>query len=489
MTTVLALSPLLVVAIGGCLMMLADVFAKDRSELAFTTAVTLGIGAILAAALAVMGPPEGQIDSLGGHLALDRLTYFVTAVTGLGGALSALLAGGHLQEHGIERGEFYPLLLFATLGAMILAAATDLLTLFIGLETMSLGAYCMTAFRRSSPRSAEGGVKYFLLSSFAAAILLYGGALLYGVTGHTGLVAIAQSLGSGKAGDPLAVVALALLVIGLAFKVGAVPFHMWAPDAYEGAPTPATAFMASVVKAAAFAAMIRVLLRAFGDSTSSSALAGWPPIVAGLTLATLIVANLAAVRQSSVKRMLAYSSLAHAGYVMIGLLAAWRTGEHGRASMLFYLLAYAASTAGAFGGLILCGSKGKEAVSYEDLAGIGRRHPAVALPFAFFLLSLAGIPPTAGFFAKYYVFSAAVEAGGGMVILAIVGALSSAVGLFYYLRVLVFMYMREPAAGAAVAVPMKSGYVVAALGIAAVLVLLIGAFPGPVLEVALSAAK
>lgn len=489
MSTILALGPFIVVALGGCLMMLADIFAKERSELALTTSVTLGVGALIAAVLAVMGPPEGDIDALGGHLALDKLTYFVSAIIALGGALSALLAGGHLQEHEIERSEFYPLLLFGTFGAMILAAATDLVTLFIGLETMSLAAYCLTAFRRTSPRSAEAGIKYFLLSSFAAAILLYGAALLYGVTGHTGLAAIASALGSGKATDPLAIMALALLVIGLAFKVGAVPFHMWAPDAYEGAPTPATAFMASVVKAAAFTAMIRVLLGAFGDSQSSSALAGWPPLVAGLALATIIAANLAAIRQSSVKRMLAYSSLAHAGYVLIGLLAAWRTGEQGRASMLFYLLAYAVSTAGAFGGLILCGSKGKEAVSYEDLAGIGRRHPAVALPFAFFLLSLAGIPPTAGFFAKYYVFTAAVGAGGGLIILAIVGALASAVGVFYYLRVLVFMYMREPAAGAPVAVPMKSGYVAAALGIAAFLVIVIGILPGAWLEVALEAAK
>lgn len=489
MTTAMALSPLLLIALGGVLMMLADATARIRSELALTTAVTLGMGAVLSLALLVLGPPEGALDPLGGHLALDRLTYFIGFVTALGGALAALLAGGYLQEHELERGEYYPLLLFATLGAMVLAAATDLLTLFVGLETMSLGVYCMTAFRRTSPRSAEAGMKYFLLSSFAAAILLYGGALLYGVTGHTNLTAIAQALAGGQASDPIVIVSLALIVVGLAFKVAAVPFHMWAPDAYEGAPTPTTAFMASVVKAAAFAAMIRVLLRAFGDSQSSSALAGWPPVVAGLALCTMVVANLAAVRQTSVKRMLAYSSVAHAGYVMIGLLAAWRTGEQGRASMLFYLLAYAVSTAGAFGGLILCGSKGKEAVSYEDLAGVGRRHPAAALPLAFFVLSLAGIPPTGGFFAKYYVFSSAVEAGGGMVILAIVGALSSAVGVFYYLRVLVFMYMREPAAGAPAAVPMKSGYVGVALGIAALGVLALGLLPGTWLELALAAAK
>jgi NADH-quinone oxidoreductase subunit N len=372
---------------------------------------------------------------------------------------------------------------------MALSAAGDLLTLFVALETMSLGAYCMIGLRRGNLRASEAALKYFLLGSFAAALMLFGAALAYGATGHTDLVGIGNAIATiGQAGSavsaPLVIVALMLIVVGLAFKVSAVPFHMWTPDAYEGAPTPATTFMAVAIKSAAFAMLLRVLIVGFGDARLMSWGSGWPPAMSAMAIVTMTVANVIAGRQESVKRMLAYSSIAHAGYALVGVVAAMRSAA-AVPSVLFYMLTYTVSTAGAFGALIWCGRRGAEAVSYEDLAGIGRRHPAAALAFSFFLLSLAGVPPTAGFFGKLYVFGAAIDAQ--LYGLAIVGLLNSVLGAYYYLRVLVFMYMREPAPGAPIATPMRSGLVVSALVIAAVFVIALGVWPNLSLELATAA--
>src|SRR4051794_34930631 len=436
-----AVSPLLIVALGALLLMLVEAFTRSPKggELALGTAVTLLAGAGMAIAVWMVGPPE--TNELAPYLLTDRFAVFFDFVICIGGGMSALFAGGYMPQHGLDRGEFYPLLLFSAVGAMVLAAAGDLLSLFIGLETMSLGVYALTGFRRGSRRSTEAAMKYFLLGSFAAAILLYGGALLYGATGHTDLAGIGQRIASAgtpikgvaPVSLPLVIVGLMLVLVGLTFKVSAVPFHMWTPDAYEGAPTPATTFMAVAVKSAAFALLLRVLLVSFGDPRSASWGSGWPPVLALFAALTMTVANLIAGRQDSVKRMLAYSSIAHAGYVLIGVTATFRQTSHdAEASVLFYLLTYTVSTAGAFGSLILCGRRGAEAVSYEDLAGIGRRHPAVALPFALFLLSLAGIPPTAGFFGKFYIFRAAIG-DAGLNTLAIIGLLNSVIGAYYYL--------------------------------------------------------
>ncbi|HEY2513886.1 MAG TPA: NADH-quinone oxidoreductase subunit N, partial [Polyangiaceae bacterium] len=486
MALTFALSPLLIVAIGAMLLMLAEAFQKKRrrdSGLALGTTIVFAGAAASAMGVWLYGVEgiEG-LDALAPWLIIDRFSLFFDVVLCLGGALAALLAGGYLPEHNLDRGEFYSLLLFSTFGAMMLAASGDTLTVFLGLETMSIGAYAMTAFRRASARSAEGALKYFLLGSFAAALLLYGFALLYGATGHTDLVGIGAALRGGGVKSPSVVVALVLVLLGLAFKVSAVPFHMWTPDAYEGAPTPATTYMAVAVKSGGFAMMLRVLLTAFGDPQSTSWSSGWPPVVAWLAVLTMTVANVIAGRQESVKRMLAYSSIAHAGYILVGVVATMRSAPQGTASVLFYLLVYTASTAGAFGSLILCGSFGKEAVTYEDLSGIGRRHPAPALAFTLFLLSLAGIPPTGGFFGKWFLFRAAMD--GGFYALTVIAFINSVIGAYYYLRVLVAMYMREPAAGAPIAVPMRSGYVTAALLVSAVLVLWLGLTPSSTLEFA-----
>jgi NADH-quinone oxidoreductase subunit N len=497
----LGASPLLVVSIGGLLLMVAEAFSHRREEaeergqgpsadLALATALTMGAGAVLSAAVWMVGPDKlDGVRVLEPYLIIDRFTLFFFFVLCLGGSLAALLAGGYLPEHKLDRGEFYPLLTFSTVGCMVLAASGDLLSLFLGLETMSLGVYALTGFRRASPRSTEAAVKYFLLGSFAAALLLYGGALLYGATGKTDLAGIRAALASSslREGGSTATVAIGavLILAGLAFKVSAVPFHMWTPDAYEGAPTPATTYMAVAVKSAAFAVMLRVLVIALGDETWASWAAGWPPVVALLAVLTMTVGNLVAGRQESVKRMLAYSSIAHAGYVLVGVVAAVQPDGDGQASVLFYLLTYTVSTVGAFGTLILCGSRGAEAVSYEDLAGVGKRHPVAALAFSLFLLSLIGVPPTAGFFGKLYVLRASI--GAGLYALSVILVLNSALAAYYYLKVLVYMYMREPAPGAPVARPMKSGYVVGALVVSAVLVLGLGVWPQRSLQAATSA--
>jgi NADH-quinone oxidoreductase subunit N len=495
-----ALGPLLILSFGAFGLMMADAFSEERSDLALGSFLTFAAGGVLALAIWTMGgvPPE-VAKQVAPWIMLDKFTLFFEMTLCMGGAIASLLAGGYLPEHQLDRGEFYALLILSTIGAVLLASAGDVLTLFIGLETMSLGVYCLTAFRRTNARSAEAALKYFLLGSFAAALMLYGGALMYGATGTTSLAGFHDALASGNFGvatDPsrmaTVVIALVLILVGLAFKVSAVPFHMWTPDAYQGAPTPATAFMSVVVKGAAIATMMRVLLVAFGDRASTSWASGWPPVVAGMAVATMLIANLIALRQDSVKRMLAYSSIAHAGYLLVGVVASWGQGDpiaskEGRSAILFYMLQYTVTQAGAFGALILCGSRGKEAVTYEDLAGLGRRNPAVALPFALFCFSLAGVPPTAGFFGKMYLFRAAID--GGFSWLAVIGLLNSALAAYYYLRVLVFLYMKEPAAGAVEAVPMKSGYVNAALVLAAAVLLYLGLMPSTSLEMAASAAS
>ncbi len=490
---VVALAPILIVALGGLALMMSEAFGSPKksgpaSDLALGSFIVFLAGAIVAGSLWMVGPEQlSGVALVAPWLIVDRFTLFFDIVLCIGAALTSLMAGGYLPEHRLDRGEFFPLLVFSTVGAMVLAASGDLLSLFIGLETMSIGVYAMVGFRRGSLRSTEASVKYFLLGSFAAALLLYGGALIYGITGQTDLASIGAAVKSGLGGRQtdfgMLLVAMVLVIAGLAFKVSAVPFHMWTPDAYEGAPTPVTSYMAVAVKSAAFAMMLRVLLGIFGDETSMSWGTGWPPILAALALLTMTVANLVAGRQESVKRMLAYSSIAHAGYLLVGVVAMIKPGTDAQASVLFYLLSYTVSTAGAFAALILCGSRTREAVSFEDLAGLGKRHPAAAFALSFFLLSLAGMPPTVGFFAKLYIARAGI--GAGLNVLTVLLLLNSVIAAYYYLRVMVFMYMRDPAPGAPVALPMRSGYIVAAIAFSAALVLLLGLWPTTSLKLAL----
>jgi NADH-quinone oxidoreductase subunit N len=317
---------------------------------------------------------------------------------------------------------------------------------------MSLGVYCMVAFRRGSPRAAEGGMKYFLLGSFAAAILLFGAALLYGATGHTDFAGIGESVRSGHAEIRLLVLGIVMLLVGLLFKVSAVPFHMWTPDAYEGAMTPATTFMSVVVKTGAFAVLMRVVLMCFSDELSASMATGWPSVIVPIAAITMIYGNVAAAMQSNVKRMLAYSSIAHAGYLMIAVTAAFAIGPHGTEfyhgieAILFYLVAYALMTLGAFGAIIGLRVGDRPVESIRQLAGLGWTRPWPALALAICLLSLSGIPPLLGFWGKFEIFAAAISARSleiswSLLALAILGVLTAAVGAYYYLRIVVLMYL------------------------------------------------
>ena len=498
MSTLMALSPLWVVALGLLLLMLSDALSSGAGkgatevqepsadgnasgELAVGTAVVMFAGACFAFAMGLSGSEIQKSVSIS-QLALDSFSYYAMSFLCVLGGLVALLAGSYLPEHRIYRTEFFLLLGWSTLGAMALVCAGDLLTLFVALETMSLGTYCLVGLRRTS-RSLEAALKYFLLGSFATALLLFGMALLYGATGHTDLLGIGSSiatLNDKSTTVPWLMGGAALVVAGLLFKIAAVPFHAWTPDAYEGAPTPATAYMAAVVKTAAFGVLLRVLLVAFPDPRIASWGSGWSGALAVVAVLTMSVANVVAARQSSVKRMLAYSSIAHAGNALIGVVAMSKSSE-AQASVMLYVVAYALSTLGAFGSLIWAGSRGNEATSYADLAGVGRRNPPVALALTLFVLSLAGIPPTAGFFGKLGVFRAAVDAN--MMPLVVIGLINSVIAAYYYLKVVVVMYMQEPDKGMATATPMRAPMLGTALFIAAILVLVLGMFPETMLNV------
>jgi NADH-quinone oxidoreductase subunit N len=401
----------------------------------------------------------------------DNFGLFVTWVLIVVGLLSLAFAAPTIERERLPGGEYYALMLFALAGMMLMATATDLLVIFLALEVLSLGVYVLTGIRRESAVSTEAAFKYFLLGAFSSAFFLYGIAFTYGVTGSTrldrvGSVLAAQALTPA----PMPLLALGLLLVGFAFKVSAVPFHMWTPDAYEGAPPAVTGFMSTGVKAAAFAAFARVFLSAFEPLQ-----AAWGPVLWVIAAATMILGTTAGVTQTSVKRMLAYSSIAHGGYLIVALLAA---NDFGKGAVLFYLLAYAVSNLGAFGVIVLLDNADRPNDRVRDYAGLGQEHPVLAALMTLFLLSLGGFPPLAGFIGKWYVFSAAVQAG--YVWLAIIGVLTSVVAVFFYLRVVVMMYMtpeRQPAR-----FPPVPGIAGFALAVSAALVLYLGILPTRVLD-------
>ena len=367
-----------------------------------------------------------------------------------------------------HRGEFYILLIFATSGMMLMAGALDLITVFLGIELMSVSLYVLAGFMRKKERSNESALKYFLLGAFATGFLLYGIALIYGISGTTNLLRIHDAFPE-LMGNSLFVIGCGLILIALAFKVSAVPFHMWAPDVYEGAPTPVTGFMSTAAKAAAFSTFVLLFVRIFSISGTSLS-----QILAFVSAATMIVGNVTAIAQTSIKRMLAYSSIAHAGYMLSGVAAANTEGETG---VLFYLLAYTFMNVGAFGIVSWIEGIDDKKLTLDDYAGLGARRPVVAVLMAIFMFSLAGIPPFAGFFGKYYVFLAAVKAE--MTWLAIIGVLTSLVSAYYYLRIVVLMYFRDGEADVDSQVPLPA---LIAVVIAAVLVLALGLYPSLVVD-------
>jgi len=464
-----ALAPTVAVAGAGLLLLVADLFvgAERRAMLAWIPIVGFGGAAALSAGLW-----QGDARVVAGMLVVDRAACFFYGLFALIGILTVLLSIPYIRREGIQFGEYYVLLTFAVLGMMVMASAADLLMFFLGLETLSVALYVLAGFLRHRLTSNESGLKYLLLGAFSSAFLLYGVAFLYGATGSTNLEAIQAALLPRASPGPLPAVGVGLILVGLGFKVATVPFHMWAPDVYEGAPTSVTAFMIAGTKAAAFAGFLRVM-----PVAGTSLQGAWPDVLWILAALTMGVGNVAAVAQRNLKRMLAYSGIAHAGYLVVALVPG---SPLGTAGLLFYLLAYTFMTVGAFAVLIALGQRGEENLTLEAWAGMATRRPLFALSMAIFMFSLAGLPPTAGFMAKFYVFSAAVEAG--YIGLAILGVLCSVVSVFFYLRVVVVMYMQEP--GAEPADFRLSGATALAtlLGVAGTLYL--GLFPSRAWEVA-----
>jgi NADH-quinone oxidoreductase subunit N len=427
-----ALGPVISFSVGMMLLLLLE-FVPSRPGSG--RAAWVSLATIAAAAWSVLRVRDVRRVLFDGMFVHDGFTVFFTLLFCAIAAVAVLLSWDYVKRTRIHHAEYYALILAATLGMIVMAASNDLITIFLGLELMSLALYVLVGFRRGRLESNEAALKYFLLGAFASGFLLYGIALLYGATGSTGLGAMAATLsGSTLKQSPLFVAGAVLLLVGFGFKVAAVPFHMWTPDAYEGAPTSVTAFMSAGAKAAGFAALLRVALKVLGGSDTD-----WTPLLAWVAVLTMTVGNVTALMQKNVKRMLAYSSIAHAGYVLVAVVAG---GTDGASAALFYLAVYSFMNLGAFGILTLLGREQEERVQLSDLAGLGSRQPFLALAMTVFMISLGGIPPTAGFMAKVYVFGVALKAG--QVPLVVVGVLNSVISVFYYLRITVAMYMEEP---------------------------------------------
>lgn len=470
-----ALLPEIVLSLWAMLVLLVDVFQKgNRSEpsrpmIAWLSIAGLGVTAI--ANLALLRFDSSSATSL---VAVDEFRVFTNFIFLLSAALSILISTDYLKRRGLFIGEFFVLVLFSTVGMMLMAASQELILLFIALELMSVGIYVLVGFDRQDPRSAEASLKYFFLGAFSSAFLLYGIALIFGATGSTNLGVIGPLVAGGLRSEPMFLVGAALLLIGLIFKVAAVPFHVWTPDAYDGAPTPVTAFMATATKAAAFAALFRVFAVGLAGAYQQ-----WGFVVALLALFTMFGANLAALTQGSVKRMLAYSSIAHAGYLLVALLSG---NASGAAAFLFYLLTYTVMQIGAFGIVIANAKAGRDRIALTDYAGFGWQQPFLGGVFAILLLSLAGFPLTGGFIGKLYILRAALSSGNGVMAVALV--LASVISYFYYLRVIILMYMRPAASDDAHHGLATTGATRFAVGFAALAVLALFFYPSPLLDAA-----
>jgi len=470
MTEYLAVVPLVCVWLGGIAAMMAEAF-RSRGERMPIAGLGI-IGLIAAGASSVLLWNRHAVSF--GVVTADNFGLFVQLVLIVVGILTLALSAQIIERDEINAGEYYALTLFALGGMMLMATANDLLVIFIALEILSLAVYILTAIRRESREGAEAAFKYFLLGGFSSAFFLYGIAFTYGIAGTTRLDRIVVVMSSQSAGNEiLTVLAMGLLLVGFAFKVSAVPFHMWTPDAYQGAPAVVTAFMSAGVKAAAFAAFVRVFLSAFGSLQPQ-----WEPIVWTLSAASMIVGVVAGVAQRNVRRMLAYSSIAHAGYLLMAMAAG---NDIGKSAILFYLLTYALTSVGAFGVTALVASRDSANDDLSDYAGLARRQPMLALLMTIFLLSLGGFPPTAGFVGKWYLFTAAVSAGDWA--LAVIGVLSSVVSVYFYLRVVVMMYMSDETSMSPVTEPSTASMFALAVPTAATFYL--GLLPSRVLELAI----
>jgi NADH-quinone oxidoreductase subunit N len=464
--------PVLVVTLAACVVLLAEAFRPAGERLpapGFGGLAAIGlVGAIVASVLL-----WGQHLVGFGVIVVDNFTSFFNITICVIGLLTILLSSGAAERDGLPLGEYYSLMLFSIVGMMLMGSTRDLLIIFVALEIMSLGVYVLTGIRRTSEQGAEASFKYFVLGGFSSAFFLYGIAMAYAVAGTTKLDELGMRVaGSAREPSVLLVLAMVLLLVGFAFKVSAVPFHMWTPDAYQGAPTLVTGFMSTGVKAAAFAAFVRVFLSALEPLHGH-----WVPVLSGIAGLTMILGTVVGVAQNNVKRMLAYSSIAHAGYLLVGLVA---VNTAGKAAILFYLVAYAVTNLGAFGVLAALSSPDRPHDDVRDFAGLWHERPWLAAMLTIFLLSLGGFPPTVGFIAKWYIFNAALQQN--LVALAVLGVLTSVVSVFFYLRIVVMMYMAdEPAPGGR---PPLTRPAFAGLLIAVAIVLYLGVLPGNLLALA-----
>ena len=462
----LAVIPVGLASLLGLVLLALGLFVDDDETLGWVTLIGLGVTAI---ATACLGGQKAL--TFNGTFAIDAYAIFFDLLFLVAGMVVVLMSMTYLEGTGIPSGDYYGLVAFAIAGMIVMASATDLIVVFIGLEVMSISVYVLAGAWRTQLRSNEAAMKYFLLGAFATGFLLYGIALIYGATGTFRLDQIAAAAGTTP-NRTMLVTGVAMLIVAFGFKVAAVPFHMWTPDVYEGAPTTVTALMAVAVKAAGFAAFVRIFLHALAGLHADWSMLLW--VVAALTMT---VGNVLAVAQRSVKRMLAYSSIAHAGYILVALVAG---GQAGGSAALFYLLVYSFMTLGAFGVVAALGSVGEANETLDDYAGLGFRRPLLGVTMTIFMLSLTGIPPLAGFAGKLYVFTAAIREG--YYVLAVIGVLNSAISAGYYIRVLIAMYL-TPGAEERGRVA-RQPYLVTSIVLSAVMTVLVGVFPALWMELA-----
>src|SRR5205823_6700282 len=476
MNDVAAVYPEILVTLVAVVVLMADATLERRLAALLLPVITIaGLVAALASVFYVV--PAGQYFR--GFVTIDAFTSFFRAVFILLAIFAVAVSPAYLARRAVPPGEFYAIILFSTVGAMTIALSADLITLFIGLETMTIPIYVLAGIQRSDRFANEAALKYFLLGAFSSALLLYGFAWLYGITKSTDFATITGVLAAQGVANGQTIVALGLVTVGLGFKAAIVPFHQWTPDAYDGAPTPATAFMSVAPKAAAFAAILRIMIGALGALNLD-----WSAVFAICAAVTMTGGNVVAWAQPNVKRMLAYSSIAHTGYILAGV-AAYQAGASASAAVLFYVFAYGIMNLGAFACLIYLDLDGTRGATLDELNGFARRQPAGALAFAVFLISLTGIPPTIGFVAKVFILQPVLDAG--LVWLAVVIALNAVLAAFYYLRVVVHMYMYDPEG----AVPrlVSPRLLSTSLGVASAAVVILGIVPNSLLEWAQRAAQ
>jgi NADH-quinone oxidoreductase subunit N len=461
--------PELILAIGAMALLMFGVFAGDRSA----TAVNAAAVVVLLIAAVAVAAGDGVGATLAGAFIVDGFARFMKVAALIGSAVSIAMAWRFSRLEGFERFEFPVLILLGTLGMLVMISANDLISVYLGLELQSLAAYVVASIHRDNLRSTEAGLKYFVLGALSSGMLLYGASLVYGFTGHTGFGPIAAALVDGRSTG--LVIGLVFVLAGIAFKISAVPFHMWTPDVYEGAPTPVTAFFASAPKLAAAALLIRVVIDAFAPITTD-----WQQIVSFIAIASMALGSFAAIGQRNIKRLMAYSSIGHMGFALVGLAAGTQAGVQG---VILYLVVYMTMTLGGFACIIAMRRGGVAVEDIEALAGLARTQPGTAFLFAAILFSLAGIPPLAGFFAKYYVFLAAIEAG--LYALAVIGVVTSVVGAYYYLRIVKLMYFDDPV----LPIERVPGELQAVLAASGVLMIGFVVFAAPLVDAAGAAAQ